>query len=769
MVRTSCIDMNDHIEPCACDVSDHAMSPVHHFGNQLSKGVDMYDMNPIVLNPDVLPLVQYSPARYSPIVSHGDVPQLGSVGSNLVDVVSAFSSASDGSGPSFRKHVDVSLTDSDVNADFQFGTESACVTLSDTIGMVEQRMGPDKSIVTGVCDVRGYSSGSITFHPGYESERLKRAPGFYVPNDISALSVPSGLSSRVIDWPSGGGAWLISYLEIHKRVVVSGVPNFVGCRIAIPSGFKIDRWRDRLSTGGYTDMLVCELLEFGFPIGYSSDTLPIPSLVNHSKADAFPEYVDKFVRKELTFTAMLGPFTNNPLSSFLSLAPINTTEKKGSIHDRRIIVDFSWPIGHSVNDGINKNVYLGDWVQVTYPSVDRLLDRVVQLGPGCLLFKADLSRAYRQIGVCPGDLGFLGFSWRGRIFIDRVLPFGLRSAALCCQRVTDAIAFLIRQDGYFVINYIDDFGGVDTPGRAGEAFACLRQVLLDLGVDEAVDKAVEPSTTLVFLGVLIDTVNMTVSVTCDRMLEVTAELDRWLGKHGATKREVQSLIGKLQFVARCVRSGRVFISRMLMHLRRLYSVSPRVSLKLPQSFLLDVCWWRRFMNTYNGVSFIPQRDWSLPDEVISTDACLTGCGGVSSVTNEYFHTKFPDCILDSKLDINSLELLTILVALRVWGQALRGKRIQLLCDNNTSVIVLNSGRTRDSFLSGCLREIIFIAASCELEIHAVHISGVSNRRADLLSRCHLNGDHLKSFLSLMEVAMFDTFVPHSYFDLSSSW
>jgi hypothetical protein len=57
-------------------------------------------------------------------------------------------------------------------------------------------------------------------------------------------------------------------------------------------------------------------------------------------------------------------------------------------------------------------------------------------GPRCMLFKKDLKRAYRQIPVCPGDIHFIGFSWENCLFVDRVLPMGLRSSAQICKIVT---------------------------------------------------------------------------------------------------------------------------------------------------------------------------------------------------------------------------------------------------------------------------------------------------------------------------------------------
>jgi len=57
--------------------------------------------------------------------------------------------------------------------------------------------------------------------------------------------------------------------------------------------------------------------------------------------------------------------------------------------------------------------------------------------------------------------------------------------------------------------------------------------------------------------------------------------------------------------------------------------------------------------------------WTSPDEVFSTDACLAGCGGVCD--GQYFHVVFPPFISAQTLDISSLELLTIVVALKLWG------------------------------------------------------------------------------------------------------
>ena len=78
------------------------------------------------------------------------------------------------------------------------------------------------------------------------------------------------------------------------------------------------------------------------------------------------------------------------------------------------------------------------------------------------MYKKDLKRAYRQIPVDPKDYKFLGYKWRGSYCFDLVLPFGLRSATLACQRTTTAIAYMFKSEFNFAcINYVSDFRGVE--------------------------------------------------------------------------------------------------------------------------------------------------------------------------------------------------------------------------------------------------------------------------------------------------------------------
>lgn len=95
-----------------------------------------------------------------------------------------------------------------------------------------------------------------------------------------------------------------------------------------------------------------------------------------------------------------------------------------------------------MNDGINKEL-----CSLSYMSIDDVAARVVRLGRGALMAKFDLKSAYRNIPVHPDDRCLLGMLWEDKLFVDRALPFGLRSAPMIFNAVAEALVYMIKQEG----------------------------------------------------------------------------------------------------------------------------------------------------------------------------------------------------------------------------------------------------------------------------------------------------------------------------------
>ena len=89
---------------------------------------------------------------------------------------------------------------------------------------------------------------------------------------------------------------------------------------------------------------------------------------------------------------------------------------------------------------------------------------------------------------------------------------------------------------------------------------------------------------------------------------------------------------------------------------------------------------------------------------------------------------------DHGLHITQLEMLNTVIAIKVWSTTWANQRISIYCDNLAVVEVLQSGKTKDSYLATCARNVWMLASIFNIHIDFFHISGKNNEVADLLSR-----------------------------------
>ena len=137
--------------------------------------------------------------------------------------------------------------------------------------------------------------------------------------------------------------------------------------------------------------------------------------------------------------------------------------------------------------------------------------------------------------------------------------------------------------------------------------------------------------------------------------------------------------------------------------------------------------FRVFLHQFNGVTFY---DNKLIHHEVNLDASLNGLGACFG--NKVYALPLPVGFMN--LHITQLEMLNVVVALKVWANIWANKRIKISCDNLAVVEILKSGKARDSFLATCARNIWLITAMFNIDIVIIHVPGVSNQVADLLSR-----------------------------------
>ena len=286
-----------------------------------------------------------------------------------------------------------------------------------------------------------------------------------------------------------------------------------------------------------------------------------------------------------------------------------------------------------------------------------------------------------------------------------------------------------------MFNYIDDFIGAETGNRAWQSLDSLVRLLESLGVKEAEKKRVWPTHRVNCVGTIVDTEKMILEVLPGRKEELLVELQDWTVRERCSVKDIQRLVGKLQFICAVVRPGRLFMSRMLDQLR---VAEHKKEVRISQEFRADIEWWIKYLPEFDQVGILWMLHIQEPDWVAASDACLVGMGAVCGT--EFLKAEFPQEWKNK--NIAYLELLAVIVMCKVWIDKFVGKSIVIKCNNEAVASVLNTGRARDRTLIKLMRELVYVAAG-KFEFKGKHLSGKSNKLPDLLSRWH-EGDRVRT-------------------------
>ena len=479
---------------------------------------------------------------------------------------------------------------------------------------------------------------------------------------------------------------------------------------------------------------ILEGLSAGFRVGFQHGSSLLRQASRNMRITE-PQVVSDYIRDELQAGRLVELTETEAEAWGVHCSPIGIIPKKNKPGKWRLIVDLSAPEEASVNDGIEKET-----CSLSYISVDTVADRVLNLGQGALLAKMDVKQAYRMVPVHPQDRPLLGMRWAGKVFVDKTLPFGLRSAPLIFSALADALAWSMRQKGVtFAEHYIDDFV---TVGRQ-ETHECQKNMEAMLKLCEATGTPIDPGktegpcTTITFLGIEIDSVSMQLRLPADKLARLEEMLEAWHSKKCCKKRELLSLIGVLAHACKVVRAGRSFMRRLI----ELGKTAKELHyfIRLNNEARSDIQWWRLFAKRWNGVSMMFNAGRDSCSITVTSDASGGwGCGAFSG--SDWFQMKWPEACQD--LHITIKELIPIVWAAAVWGHMWQGKGVMSYCDNAAVVAIVNKGDSREAEAMHLLRCLAFLKAKFQFALYCNHIQGARNELADALSR-----DRVQLFLS----------------------
>ena len=517
----------------------------------------------------------------------------------------------------------------------------------------------------------------------------------------------------------------------------------------IHTPLKAVAWAELLLASGYPDLHAAFALvagiRTGVDLGYRGGRVRPAQGNNLPTANEHASAVDVDMRKQLLMGRRLGPYDAMPFDFYKS-NPLGVVFKKGGSKPR-IIHHLSWPRN---GDSVNASVLDFD---VKLRAFDEAIDALRKCGRGAYMTKIDIEAAYRCIPVRPVDWPLQAMYWRGKYYFDIVMQFGLASATAIFEWHASAAEFMAKRllAIRYIVHYIDDFLLLhESHEGCKRALAAVLKLFEQLGLPVSADKLEGPSQLMVFLGVLIDTINMTLSLDEKRLQALQEELSLWGKRTSASRQELQSLIGTLAFAAKVVRPGRTFLRRMLDQLKRVpkWAQSDR-KFPLAADFQADVLWWTTFVREWNGKSLLTQEQWHEDDPrcvEVHTDACTSGWGAVHGerwLAGRWAAKERAEAQRNERDSMPWKELHTVVRAAATWGPGWAGKHVLLHSDCEPAVLMWAKGDSPVPQMAKLIRTLWFLCAKHDFMLTIRHIPGADNVCADLLSR-----GQIRAFLAL---------------------
>ena len=363
-------------------------------------------------------------------------------------------------------------------------------------------------------------------------------------------------------------------------------------------------------------------------------------------------------------------------------------------------------------------------------------------GQSCFIGKSDMSSAFRILGIMPSQYCLLvlkatsPFDGKTYFFIDKNLPFGGSISCSHFQRVSDSIAFLVRhRTNRKPVNYLDDYLFAAALRRSCNwQMRCFLSICGEINFPVALDKTFWGTQILVFLGLLIDTVNQVISIPADKIERAKNLIEEVLRSKKVTVHQLQRLSGFLNFLCRCIVPGRAFTRRLYTYFSS--DMKPHYHVNVNRDMKEDLGVWKIFLNNpqiycrpfidYSEVLQASELDWYMDV------SGKVGFGG--HLTGFWFQGAWSEQFLALNPSIDYLELYAVTVSILLWGHKFKNMRIRLFCDNEGVCGMINQNSTRSK---NCMRLIRIIVLKCleyNLRVFAKWVQTDLNTLADPLSR-----------------------------------
>ena len=193
----------------------------------------------------------------------------------------------------------------------------------------------------------------------------------------------------------------------------------------------------------------------------------------------------------------------------------------------------------------------------------------------------------------------------------------------------------------------------------------------------------------------------------------------FLARTSVCLKELQSLIGLLNFSCLVVVPGRVFLRCLIDLTKGVHK--PNNHVRFSKGAKLDIALWLRFLTKFNGKSFFLDDAWETSDtlKLYTNSAGSIGFGAVFG--KRWLHGLWPAS--RKTYNIAVLELFPIVIAIQIWGSLMVVKCVLFFSDNAAVIYIINKQTSKDSTIMVLLSVLVLSYLKHNILFHTAIFQG----------------------------------------------
>ncbi|XP_044586107.1 uncharacterized protein LOC123266143 [Cotesia glomerata] len=432
--------------------------------------------------------------------------------------------------------------------------------------------------------------------------------------------------------------------------------------------------------------------------------------------------------KELQFPVEEEAFIGKEIEKLLQMGAI---KKVKAAEDQFLSPFFLVPKPDGSKRFILNLKCLNQFILTHHFKIEDLRVALKLIYPDYFLCNLDLKDAYFLVKIGPNTRSYLRFSFKGQVYEFQCMPFGLCTSPYVFTKLLKPALNILRERGWISTAYLDDIlciGRSMTECRNN--VTCTRKILSKLGFIVNERKSMQiPERSCKYLGFVIDSKNMTLSLPEEKKLKLRKMIKEFLNKDSCSIREMAGLIGVLVAACPGIPYGMLYTKLLEREKLKALIINEQdfnKKMLIQACVKKELCWWlSKIVGAKNQI-----RTLSYRLEIFS-DASLTGWGAHCNGENAHgFWTQ-----AERKLHINHLEIIAAFLALKCFAKDYKNCEILLRIDNTTAISYINRmGGVQYVELNKRARDIWTWCEERKIWIFASYIPSRENTEADRESR-----------------------------------